>query len=924
MLDLGHVIVVVPGQRAGRRLQELLAFLAEDEKLRLTPPLVITEGHLPEKLYTPKLPFASEVVQDLAWAQALRDLPPEQRRHLVAHPPADADALRWLELGRILRRLHVELAADGLDFTAVHKSVTKLADFAEAERWETLVTVQQRYLDLLDQQKLWDIQTARIKAIEFREIRTDCDIVLLGTVDLNNSLRQMLEQVACRVTAYIIAPENLADHFDTHGCLVPSTWCDAMIPLREEQLRQVDGPEDQADTVSKWLAELDGRFRKDEVAIGVPDESLVPQLQRQLEQCGLQARWVEGVRLAETAPYRLLVAAVQFAGQHRYDDLAALLRHPDLEDWLQKTRPITSRAAEATGAAKSLLAQLDKFYNARLPSRIRAGEALQNHQIWPELAPALEHIEAWLDKASANQRLRAWGHLFPKMLDAVYGGRTLDLDVPADEVLHRTILAILEVTNQLASLPEVFDTVSLSAADAFQFALGPLGDKALPPPADPDAVEILGWLELPLDDSRALVLTSFNEGFVPKSTGADPFLPDRLRRELGLLHNERRYARDAFAMSVLCQSRQELAVLFARRDTKKDPVQPSRLIFACSDDSLIHRAQQFFGEQETAGSPRRLLLAPGGTMPETSRFDVPRPVPSARRRQRVSVTEFKDYLTCPYRYYLRHVLKLQAVDDAARELDGGTFGTLLHKVLGAFGRDADGPRHSDQEVDIFAFLAKRFDDLASGMNGQNQRRPAIHLQLEQARARLRAFASCQATLVRGGWRIVYAEDDEKDGLSASLLVDDEPIMLVGRIDRIDFHEGNRTLRILDYKSADNAQTPDKTHRKGADWIDLQLPLYRHLWRATGVDVPPDCTVEVGYFNLPKELEELDYVRANWDDAALKDADEEAREVIRKLRREDFWPPAYPAPKYSKDFAAICLDSVRSRPDVSDADQGGAA
>src|SRR5437879_1078757 len=69
-LDLGRAIVVVPGKRAGRRLLELLAFLAEDENLRLTPPDVVTESRLPEMLYTPKQPFATDVVQDLAWAQA--------------------------------------------------------------------------------------------------------------------------------------------------------------------------------------------------------------------------------------------------------------------------------------------------------------------------------------------------------------------------------------------------------------------------------------------------------------------------------------------------------------------------------------------------------------------------------------------------------------------------------------------------------------------------------------------------------------------------------------------------------------------------------------------------------------------------------------------------------------------------------------
>jgi hypothetical protein len=925
-LDLGQVIVVVPGKRAGRRLQELLAFQAEDEELRLTPPQVVTEGTLPEKLYTPKLPFASDLVQDLAWAQALRELPVDELQRIVPHPPAPSDTLRWVELGKVLRELHCELAADGLDFAAVRENGSSVAGFNEAQRWEALVAVQARYLELLDKQKLWDIQTARLKAIQFRELRTDGDLILLGTVDLNNTLRQMLDQVAQRVTAYIVAPEILADHFDAHGCLVPDTWCQAMVPLRDEQLYQVDGPVEQTDAVSGWLEELQGRFGNDEVAIGVPDESLVPQLQRQLEQSGVRGRWVDGVRLGETGPYRLLAAAVKFAGRRRYDDVAALLRHPDLEDWLQG---VTERGSGHSGRG-SLLAQLDQYYNKHLPSRIRTSTLQQpasggsKPPEGQELTSALERIETWLDEASANHSLRTWGNVFRRVLAAVYAGRTLDLDTPADDILDRTIRRILDECDQLDSVPEALDTVSFSAADAFQIALAALASQALPPPADPGAVEILGWLELPLDDSLALVVTSFNEGFVPKSTGAEAFLPDRLRRELGLLHNERRYARDAYAASVLCHSRQELRVLLARQDTNKDPLRPSRLIFACPDDTLICRARRFFAEPSSPTVPRRLLLAPGGPIPEESRFEPPRPVPPEEKPQRISVTRFKVYLACRYRYYLRHVRNLEAVNDAARELDGSAFGNLLHGTLSAFGRDTGAPRLSTREQEVFEFLDDRLQAIVRGRYGADERRASIRLQVEQARRRLKAFAAKQVALVREGWRIVHAEqaDETRNNLCAAFAVDGEPITLVGRIDRIDFQETTRTLCILDYKTADSAQTPDKTHRSEGDWIDLQLPLYRHLWRATPLDVVGDCTIKLGYFNLPKQLDKTGVDCADWDEATLESADDRARQVVRDLRHACFWPPVHPPPDFSEDLAAICLDNVLHGPVLPDEEQGG--
>lgn len=234
--DLSQVILVVPGQRSGRRLLELIVEQAAEHKLSLVPPTITTEGYLPERLYRPKRELASELVQQLTWMKVLRQMPHEKRKHLLPFPPAESDTTSWLQVSELMQRLHQELAADGLDFSEVLIKGNSIEGFNEKPRWKTLSDLQKEYLAQLDELELWDLQTARLVAIDEREFSTDKDIVLVGTVDLNVAMRKILDLVAEHVTALIHAPAELAEAFDEHGCLVPERWKDMPLPIRDEQI----------------------------------------------------------------------------------------------------------------------------------------------------------------------------------------------------------------------------------------------------------------------------------------------------------------------------------------------------------------------------------------------------------------------------------------------------------------------------------------------------------------------------------------------------------------------------------------------------------------------------------------------------------------------------------------------------------------
>lgn len=887
VVRMADVIVVLPSSRAGRRLLEILVQQCEERDLVLEPPLIETIGAMPEQLYEVKKPLANDLTQQLAWAEALRNTKPDLLKHVVPHPPPRDHWQRWMELGELLRTQHRELASDCLNFAGVLKGAKGLPGFDEAPRWRALADVQERYLRLLDSLNVWDLQTARLYAIEHRECQTDRDFVLVAVADLNRAMRAMLDLVADRVTVLVAAPEKWADRFDEHGCLIPEAWLDVPMPIDDGTVRRVDTPADQAYEVAQELARYDGRYRADEVSIGLADPSLAPQIARQLSEFGVATRYVNSRQVKDSRPYRLLATVAEYLRTPTFASFAALVRHPDVYDWLQ------TRGADAT-----LLTQLDELQVRRLPTEFVTCESWISKR-WGQVASALTAICEWLlPLRQPDKPLHAWSESVQGVLIEVYRHRAFDKHDRHDSI---TLAALEQIRQGLAGLGDVPERLvpTTSAASALQVVLEAIGSELIPPPASPDAIEMLGWLELPLDDAPALIVTSFNEGYLPSSRGADMFLPNRLRKHLGLNDSDRLYARDAYFVCLVTATRQEVTWIVGRQDVERNPLAPSRLLFATDLERIAVRAKTYFGEF-TNVRPR--LLLGGAFVPRVeSRLEVP-PPEECELPQYLRVTDFRSYLACPYRFYLRRILQLASLSDEGEELDALQFGNLLHDVLQQFGNSAEA-KSLDDESRLADWLTNELYRIARDELGE-RRRPAVNVQLEQLRLRLTGFARWQAEHTRDGWQIVEVEQQ----LAQELQFGEYSVVIQGRIDRIDYHPDRNEWLVLDYKSGDGGLTPDKTHRVRKEWVDLQLPLYRRMFAAAQqLSNEP----RVGYVLLPREVKHCGAALADWQPEDWQSADAKAAEVVAAIMSRTFWPPTYGGLP-DEELSPICQDLVAGR------------
>lgn len=892
--DMAGVRVAPPGARSGRILVELLA---RKVGAGLRPPETVTAGLLTDELLEIGGTPAGRLLRTLSWHKALVGLTSEQLARIVARPPERADLAGWMRIAEEVRGLFGEVAAEGLDFVGIAQSDMLRGVEGEQSRWLALAEAQRAMLALLERLGRVDPHIGRLRAITTGRRKDVREVVLIGVAETNALLRRALELCEAPVTALVFAPASLESKFDAFGCIDPLAWSQWNTSLDAgEQWHVVDGPADQAEQVARVIAGWNGRYRAEQISVGLADREVAPYLRGMLAERGTVGRDAAGTPTARTRPAMLLEAIARFVKSGRFADFAKLVRHPDFE-----------RAIREQDSAAELqpVKLVDDYHNAHLP-RKADGDWLSHGSGWNARELHAGMVKLWdavrgvLDRVQDTQprSIQAVVPELRRLLIRVYGKRDLQPEREADRVLIKALSQLGDAMTEAESLPDALVPEG-SASGAIELLLRAVQGAEVPPPpaqAGRPTIELLGWLELALDDAPALVMTGFEDGKVPESVHGDSYLPNQLRRALGIVDNEKRLARDLYATELLLQSKERVAFVTGRRSQAGDPLVPSRIVFHCEDAELLTRVKR-----AVAGESKRVAAA---AMRVGERSELPR-LDREEAIDSISVTAFKSYLESPYRFYLEHVLKLESLDDRARELEPPAFGNLAHKVLQRFGNDEQ-IRDETDAGRIESFLATELRRLGASWYGKSPL-PAVHLQLVQLEYRLGIFARAQARRREQGWEIRHVEWKPAAG-ALELKVDGKPIRIRGRIDRIDHHPESHRWAIWDYKTGDDVTPPATAHRsRDGAWRDLQLPLYCLLAAELLGERPPD---EIGYIAIGRDPEQVGFMNLDrWSrDVSFEDgidsAVETIYEVVRRIRRREFFTVEGFNPKYDPILAAI--------------------
>ena len=871
-LDLSRITCVVPTRNAARRLRETLARTAAQTNRAVLPgPVVQPHFFLnpPPDPDRPKIANLAEVFAN--WVHILRDTPSKAVQNLFPELPQPAQRRdQWLaSTAQRLIKLRADLAENG---HTIRTAAIIIGEQNEPERWQELATLETNYLDQLNKHNRTDPESSKILAVESPALPENTDtLVILATPDPVPLAIKAWEKIARAHDVHIAihAPASLKDGFDPWGRPLANVWArrTLTIPNADSNLMIRKNPTDQARTVRRILE--NHSTSPSLFTLGTPSETTAEAAQKELQRIGIDTFNPAGVPITRTALASFTMQFAKFAKDHGCEDAADCLRHPDFLLFLQNNETDTQPPT-----AEDILRELSECTTTHLPDTF---EALKKHaQKYPALNIACTELGKLLvpsTNSSPADHLR-------NVLATVYAYRKLDRETDEDTTFQAATHEIRELLEWLAD--PLCSKLLNTPASTFTILEKLLESRSLYQDREPDAIDVLGWLELHWDDAPNLVVTDMNDGTVPESFTADLFLPENARKQLGLHDNDSRFARDAYLLAAMVESRREngsTVLMTGKFNAENDPIKPSRLLFLCPDSELPQRAGKLFTD------------IPDDTPPPTRSVCWNLDIPNRKPPTRISVTALKRYLECPFRFFLENVLGMQEVDTRKSEMDAMDYGTFAHAALEPLAQNPDILSPDEIQEIILAALDRVIEQRYSKTLSAT-----LHIQRHTLEQRLRAMAKHESEIRADGWRTVLTEE--------KVTLDIGGIVISGKIDRVD-QRGNE-FRVLDYKTADSELIPAKqlfatvrdhtpdyaliTDENGKQqaWGDLQLPVYILMLRQL---FPEAESIKAGYFNLPKAVTNTG-VRL-WDTATqteIQSAENCLRGIVADISAGRFWPP----------------------------------
>lgn len=368
------------------------------------------------------------------------------------------------------------------------------------------------------------------------------------------------------------------------------------------------------------------------------------------------------------------------------------------------------------------------------------------------------------------------------------------------------------------------------------------------PSEDEGGVQILGLEESLEHPWKEIYFGGLVDGKFPQRLPQNIFLPEQTLEAMGVRTLERARLNAAYHFYRLILSAPKVTLTHPENEGDK-PVVPSPFLEELTPlkkAGLINR-----GIEKTAGIQFSLNIRESSSVPELAkaislsgsvtgleevlRADIRGlsgirsaiehkpvgsvPVIALPTRREFRVTELDDYISCPYDYYIKHVLRIQPLEEVTEDISPLARGSKVHAILRDFYRSWEQPitrENRDESRARLRQLAEReFGREADTF--RNRREKELFLTVMTDR-----FLDAEEEFWKQGMRPAYLE--QKIEFFKLPLSDGSEVEIHAKIDRIDVDESGNFV-IVDYKTGDYPKP-----KMNIEQDIFQLPVYAVMAR----------------------------------------------------------------------------------------------
>jgi RecB family exonuclease len=524
------------------------------------------------------------------------------------------------------------------------------------------------------------------------------------------------------------------------------------------------------------------------IGLVLPDEGILYSVTETMRVGGIEYNLSAGLPLAQSMLYAFLGQLHEvIRSDCHYKELFTFIRHP-----LFKNAVVNGQSL------RPLIYGLEGFM---VKNRLNFFD--QDSITDRNFAPLIDIVRHGFSAAQDDSGLEAYIEGMVNYLNELLGYNKQFLAANAPDIKE-----FFEQLHRLSALRMV-EKKSARGIDVLEFILSVLGDHRFRVAGDPmRGIQVIGLLEARNLDFDCLILPSMNEGVFPRRSEKDMFINQEVRKKVGLPYTQERENLYYYYFTELTKGKKEVYLSYVAEE-ERDVASRFITLAASStrrDESKVRLARTAFNLRK-----RTVKKSP----------QIVKALYQYLQKDGLSPTALSDYRRCPYRYYLRFILRISEPDRIIEEPGTKEWGDVVHKALKSFYQYHFPRGFTDREIEQASGIMDRELENALKRNRSLAMKPnaSAYIDLNVYKRRMRDFLQNEIERFHAGFKIFKAVLERK--AKHHLQINGAQVVIYGYIDRIDLL--GEKYYIIDYKTGKIAGK--KEYEIGDDFSEFQLPMY---------------------------------------------------------------------------------------------------